>query len=321
MKTIVDKIYGKVKINEPILIELLQSPSILRLKDISQYGIPDKYYHHENYSRYEHSVGVMFLLRKLGATLEEQVAGLLHDVSVLTFSHVADWVFSRGAEGFEDFHDSVHGDFVKQTEIPKILESFHFSVERILNEENFPLLEKKIPDLRADRVDYALREFKYWLNPKIVNNCLNALANFNGEIVFVSRKAAFKFATNFLELQSQHWGGYEATARYHLFSQALQIALKERIIIREDFSKKEVVVLRKIEKTQNKEVREILTILRKKEIKNFKCRLGRKVIKKFRWVDPKVVVNGELVKLSEIQTRFQKLVHKHREINRQGLIV
>jgi hypothetical protein len=79
-----DKIYGKVKIEEPVLLKLLKSPSVLRLKNISQFGVPDLYYHFKNYSRYEHSVGVMILLRKLGATLEEQVAGLLHDVSVLT---------------------------------------------------------------------------------------------------------------------------------------------------------------------------------------------------------------------------------------------
>jgi len=75
-----DKIFGKVKINEPVLLELLKSPPILRLKSISQFGVPDKYYHIKNFNRYEHSMGVMILLRKLGATPEEQIAGLLHDV-------------------------------------------------------------------------------------------------------------------------------------------------------------------------------------------------------------------------------------------------
>lgn len=85
MRVIGDDIYGEIKINEPILLKLLGSPSILRLKKISQCGVPDRYYHLKNYSRYEHSVGAMILLRKLGATLEEQVAGLLHDVSAGPF--------------------------------------------------------------------------------------------------------------------------------------------------------------------------------------------------------------------------------------------
>jgi hypothetical protein len=103
-----DKIYEKVEIEEPVLLELLKSSSVLRLKNISQFGVPDKYYHFKNYSRYEHSIGVMILLRKLGATLEEQIAGLLHDVSVLAFSHVIDWVFANGRDGVEDYHDSIH---------------------------------------------------------------------------------------------------------------------------------------------------------------------------------------------------------------------
>lgn len=37
----------------------------------------------------------MLLLRKLGASLEEQLASLLHDISTFAVSHVADWVFAE----------------------------------------------------------------------------------------------------------------------------------------------------------------------------------------------------------------------------------
>jgi len=317
MKVITDNIYGKIKIDEPVLLELLKSPSILRLKKISQYGVPDKYYHFKNYSRYEHSVGVMVLLRTLGATLEEQVAGLLHDVSVLAFSHVADWVFSKGNEGVEDLHDSIHRDFIMETEIPKILEKFGFSVERVLDERNFPLLERKIPDLCADRVDYALREFKYWLNPKITDVCIEHLVNFNGEIVFANRDAAFNFATNFLELQTNHWGGYESTVRYHLFSEALKIALKEGIVLERDFYKDEEAVLSKIKEGPNEEIERMLVVLKKKEIKEFEGTSGRRIVKKFRYVDPKIIVNGKLVRLSQMHPRFPKIIERHRKISRK----
>jgi len=318
---VTDSIYRKIKVEEPVLLELLKSPPVLRLKKISQYGVPNKYYHFKNYTRYEHSVGVMLLLRKLGATLEEQVAGLLHDVSVLAFSHIADWVFSKGSDGVEDLHDSLHRDFIMKTEVPKILKKFDFSVERLLDEKNFPLLERKIPDLCADRVDYALREFKYWLNPKLLKICLKNLVNFNGEIVFAGGDAAFDFATNFLALQTNHWGGYEATVRYYLFSEVLKIALREKIILEDDFYGEEKPILDKLEKSQNEEIQAILVMLRRKEINDFESKLGRKVVKKFRYVDPKVIVNGELVKLSKAVPKFQRIVEKHREISRKGLVV
>ncbi len=197
-----DKIYGIAEIKEPVLLELLESPSILRLKNISQLGVPDKYYCRKNFSRHEHSIGVMILLKKLGATLEEQITGLLHDVSVLTFSHVTDWVFGDGKGGVEDYHDKLHKAFIRATEIPGILEKHNFNPERIFNVNKFTLLEKSIPDLCADRIDYSLREFKYWLNPGIVDSCVGGLVNYNGEIVFSNQETAFSFASNFLELQT-----------------------------------------------------------------------------------------------------------------------
>lgn len=88
-----DCVYGSCKITEPVLIELLQSPVILRLKGINQLGIPPEYDPtNVFFSRYDHSVGVLVLLKKLGASLEEQVAGLLHDSSHTALSHQIDWV-------------------------------------------------------------------------------------------------------------------------------------------------------------------------------------------------------------------------------------
>ncbi len=318
--TINDRIYGKVKIEEPVLLELLKSSSVLRLKNISQFGIPDKYYHiFKNYSRYEHSVGVMIFLRKLGATLEEQIAGLLHDVSVLAFSHISDWVFANGREGVEDYHDTIHEKFVKRTEIPKILEKFDFSLKRILNLENFSLLEKEIPDLCADRIDYALRE----LNPKLVRDCIKSLINFNGEMIFNNEKSAFNFAHKFLELQTKHWGRHEAMIRYHLFSKALKIALAQKILSEKDFYKDELFILNKFEKSQDKTIKELLKILKNKELK-IKSNLGKKskkIVKKFRYVDPKVIFNGKLIRLSQLSPQFVKILAQHRKINKKGLIV
>ncbi len=319
--TINDKIYGKVKIIEPVLLELLKCPSVLRLKNISQFGVPNKYYHLKNYSRYEHSVGVMLLLRKLGATIEEQVAGLLHDVSVLAFSHIADWVFALGDMGVEDYHDEIHEKFVKKTEIPQILEKFSFVLNRILDENNFSLLEKKAPDLCADRVDYAIREFKDWLNSKIVNSCIGGLVNYNGEMVFSNQKIAFDFATNYLELQTQHWGGYQSMARYHLFSKALKIAIDKKILSEGDFYKDEPFVLRKLERVQDEAVIETLKILEDRKLKGFTSSSGKNIVKKFRYTNPRVMSSGKLLQLSELNPKFKRIIEEHRKISQKGLFI
>lgn len=56
-----DLVYGNTIIQEPVLLELIKSPALLRLQHISQYGLPDDYYHLKGYSRYEHSVGVKYI--------------------------------------------------------------------------------------------------------------------------------------------------------------------------------------------------------------------------------------------------------------------
>ena len=89
-----DIVFGRTTITEPVLQELLLSPELNRLKHISSAGyypaVPE--FHHEQVNRFVHSVGVFMLLRRFGAPLEEQIAGLLHDVSHSAFSHTVDYI-------------------------------------------------------------------------------------------------------------------------------------------------------------------------------------------------------------------------------------
>ena len=318
-----DPIYGKTEITEPILSELINSPLLQRLKKLSQYGIPDKYYHLKGYSRFEHSLGVMILLRRLGATLEEQIAGLIHDISHLAFSHVADWVFADGEkrDSNENLQDTLLESFLSGKKVLKIFKKYNLSLERLSREENFSLLEKPTPDLCADRVDYALREFKYWLNPKIVETILKNIINFNGEIAFLDKEVAFAFASNFLELQTQHWGGFESTIRYHFFSQILKKAIEKKIIIKNDFYKDDVYITQKIEKFNEEEINKVLLVLKQKKLAKMDFLAGEKIYKKFRYVDPKIIVGAKLEKLSIVNPKFNKEIEKHRKINEKGFCI
>ena len=57
-------IFGKCKIDDPIIVDLLNSPIIKRLKDVDQSGTPKYFMDLPAYSRYSHSVGVYYLLKK-----------------------------------------------------------------------------------------------------------------------------------------------------------------------------------------------------------------------------------------------------------------
>ncbi|EAS34202.3 phosphoribosyl-aminoimidazole-succinocarboxamide synthase [Coccidioides immitis RS] len=151
-----DALYGGHLITEPILVELLQSPSLLRLHGVSQHGVTGLFGLTPRVTRLEHSVGAFLLVRKVGASVEEQVSALLHDVSHTVLSHVVDWAFST--PGQESFHEVHKKRYIKTTELPEILTKHGFGNLKPLDEELYPLVEKPAPRLCADRLDYALRD-------------------------------------------------------------------------------------------------------------------------------------------------------------------
>jgi hypothetical protein len=309
-----DKIYGTTKIESKAILELIRSKPLQRLKGIAQYGIPDEFYHHKNYSRYEHSVGVMLLLNKLGASEEEQIAGLLHDVSHTAFSHVIDWVVGEG--GAEGYQDEQHEDYILKSEIPHILKKYGYTVERITDYHHFGLLERDSPDLCADRIDYSLREIPL----AVAKACVLALAVADNRIVFIDKEAAAMFARYFLKLQTEHWGGFEAVARYRIFADVLRQVLKDGAVTMADFWQDDDFVLAKLTKSKNETVQAMLRILRSKSLAHL-AKSDKIVYKKFRHVIPHFIEEGSIIRLQDVSQEFAAELERARKANELGVVM
>ena len=150
-----DEIYGEELVHEPVLVELLQSPEVQRLRGICQHGVTGFLGLTPRVTRLEHSVGAFILVRRVGAAIEEQVAALLHDISHTTLSHVIDHALSKPGEG--SYHEVHKTRYLKTTRLPDIL-ARHGISQSVFEEELFPLVEMPSPQLCADRLDYALRD-------------------------------------------------------------------------------------------------------------------------------------------------------------------
>lgn len=315
-----DKIWGKFEIKEKILEELLQSKEVQRLKGIAQFGLPYKYYSLPGFSRYEHSVGVMLLLRKIGASLDEQVAGLLHDVSHTAFSHLIDWVVGdRINEGYQDkkHKESFNGN------LGEILKKHGFSKDNISEYSNFSLLEQPSPDLCADRVDYAIREFNYWAAPKTVSLCKDSLRNYYGKIVFASKEPASAFGVSYIKLQKDHWGGAECTLRWEIFSQILKRGIENKIISIKDFEFDDESVIEKLKNSGDLIINKKLGQLRRKLKYDVVEGLPATyhLHKKFRSVDPYYFEGDRVVRLGEMDRDYACLIEKERVKNKEGLYI
>lgn len=309
-----DRVYGKQRIEEMVSMEIIKSPEMQRLKKISQFGMPDKYYHKKGFSRYEHSIGVFFLVRMLKGGLEAQIAGLLHDVSHTAFSHVADWVF--GDPGKEDYQDNRHLEFIKNSSLSSILQRNGFFAEEVANLHSFHLVDYPAPDLCADRIDYTLREMA--LEDKALKKIrlvLEGLIVFNGKIIFNNENPAVIFSDYYARLNREHWAGYEAKTRYHILAGILRTALSEKILSIEDVENKDdYEILKVLEDSKNNFIFEELGLL-KKGFKVNESSGERPILlkKKFRYVDPLVFRDSKILRLSEINWDYKCTLESDRE--------
>jgi HD superfamily phosphohydrolase len=205
----IETFYGTIEVNEPILLELIHCPAMQRLKNIHQYGVA--YYtktHPEEYTRFDHSLGVFAILKMKNASLEEQIAGLLHDVSHTAFSHVGDWVYTRENQE-DDYQSSIHNLCLIRSGIEEILNRYGFEIDQISpKRKEFVMLEQPLPNLCADRIDYNIQGsyFQKFLTKDETKQLFSDLSFEEGKWVITNQELATKLANFSLFMTKDCWG-------------------------------------------------------------------------------------------------------------------
>ncbi|MBU1975037.1 MAG: HD domain-containing protein [Nanoarchaeota archaeon] len=315
-----NSIYGDTVIEEPVLVRLINCRPVQRLKGIGQSGAAKFVFKGRVVSRYDHSIGVMLLLRRLGASTEEQIAGLLHDIPHTAFSHVIDYVFPNTNQ---DFHEQYHEKILLNSEIPKILEEYGFDVDRILDDKNFQLLERDLPELCADRIDYTFQDMTALdICSEKVRHFLSHLINHENHIVFDSEKVAVDFALQFIKLDSEIWAHPRGVASYIILADALKIALKEKIITKDDLFLDDEGVLKILKDSNNPQILEKLDKLTTEleiELHSEDYHVHNKP--KLRYVDPHFMTSQDLKKVSDVSSEFNKALDVHRAEIEKGFYI
>ncbi|MFA6077330.1 MAG: HD domain-containing protein, partial [Candidatus Paceibacterota bacterium] len=234
-----DKVYGNFNITEPVILELLNSPALKRLRDVDQGGYEPLIAKTRNkgnklsgHDRLAHSVGVYLLLKKYNAPIKEQIAGLIHDVSHSVFSHCIDYAVATGDGKKQNHQDNLFDSFIKKTPIPPILKKYGFDLKYILSDKNFPLKEKLLPDLCADRIDYILREGIIFKEITVIQarEMLDNLTIKNDRWIFKNLKTAKKFARLFYKMNRDYYAGFSAATMFRAVGDCLKYALTKGYI-------------------------------------------------------------------------------------------
>jgi len=256
-----DELYGRTEITEPVLLDLIASEALHRTKGISQHGITAHLGITPPFSRFDHSVGAMLLVRRLGASVEEQVAALLHDISHTAFSHVIDFVFDDHSG--QSYHEEKKEEVIAKSDVPGILERHGIDWREVMDEDQFFLLEQPSPALCADRLDYFLRdlEFLKLATRGEIRASLECLKVVDQRIAIDDADAARWLAYTFIEADRASWSSFREVGLYQLTAEAIKAADRRGFIEEADLWGSDEALWRKLQSADHPEIVSLVKLI------------------------------------------------------------
>jgi HD superfamily phosphohydrolase len=320
-----DRIYGDIDINETVIVDLINSSIFQRLKKISQDGATHFIQPNRNVNRYEHSIGVWYLSKLFNRPIEEQIACLLHDLSHTAFSHVIDFVMKNSKH---EFADEKLKQIILESEIPEILKNNNISLEKVLNKENYPLLENNLPDVSVDRWDYFMRDgfMMNFLPKSLIDDFLSGIYEKNNIFYFKDIKLASLFAILYMNFCRLIWLDPTSHGSYFLLGEAIKIALSDKLIDELDFFTDDEMLLSKLKNSNNKEILRLLDRLSPNKNFVYADKESAEFFgpNKPRCVDPLVEVDGKLERVSDLvyslKYAFKEFNGRYKEIGVSQLV-
>ncbi|MHB2019907.1 MAG: HD domain-containing protein [Candidatus Xenobia bacterium] len=168
-----DPVHGNVRIEEPVVLDLIDSAEFQRLRRIRQLGMCFNTYYGAEHSRFQHSIGAMWIMVRILNTWRDRrlvslsrgerqaamVAALLHDVGHGPFSHALETVFAR-------WHHEEIGRQIIERRLAPVLQSHGVDVPLVLgiidgSGSHRYLNELISSQLDVDRMDYLQRDSLY----------------------------------------------------------------------------------------------------------------------------------------------------------------
>jgi uncharacterized protein len=293
-----DRVYGDVAIDDPGVLALIACPTFERLRGILQAGPSAYAFPFKTVTRYEHSLGVFLLLSRLGAGLRERVAGLVHDISHTAFSHAVDFIFTSHEQ---DHHEGLKPQFLERPDIASALAALGFEPKQFFDDSIYPLLERPLPWLCADRLDYFFRDSLACKvsTPSEIARFLANLTVIDDTIAFTDRLVA-RDAQLLFDVMNQHWWASQTESYiYNEFADALNEGFRLNALQHDDLLADDAHVLARLQAAHSPLITEKLDHIvhfHPDRLRGFEARITPKI----RWLDPPVQVGNSFQRLSEL---------------------
>lgn len=308
----IETFYGTIEVSEPVLLEIIDSKPMQRLKGVHQYGISYYTTHREEYNRFDHSMGVFAILRLKGAPLHEQIAGLLHDVSHTVFSHAGDYIYNPTTHQ-DSYQDDVHSWFLQKYGIGDILKKHGITIEQVIHKSGrFLALEQDLPNLCADRIDYNLQGafFQGFLTKAEIKEIVDDLQFVDGKWVSAKPQLMKKMVRFSLHMTKECWGSPDNYLRSKWLAEVMHRALRLGQISQEDIHfGEDRAIWEKLNHISDGVVQNLFAkIFNAKDhfslVKKEEADIHPKM--KFRGIDPWIKQGNTIVRLTALDPEFGK---------------
>lgn len=334
----IETLMGNFTINDDILLDGLQNGALLRMKNIDQGGPLYYFGYAPKFPRYDHCIGVWGLLRRFGASSQEQLTGLWHDISHTAFSHVADFIFDDGEKGEYSYQDSIHLWYIEHSAAMSLVDKYQISFKQ-LDPDNgdFNMLEQSLPDMCADRIEYNLHTaFLYNIFDKEdINKILNHLhydtVTINKETKITKKWyfddliSAKKFALLPLYFMKTIWNSPFNVVFYKFFSQLIRYSFKNNYLSKDMFHfGNDQEILNILYQIKDPYIESTLVLLKNIE-KTFAIvdseNYDEKICPKFRGIDPLVKTKEMAVaqRLSQLDQNFSLYYNMVKDECKKGI--
>ncbi len=326
---IIPTIFGNVDERNPVILELIASNTMQRLKHIDQSG-PEPYFGASvpYFNRYDHSIGVYALLKRYHVSQQEQIAGLLHDASHTVFSHLADFVFQNGAQRTESYQDDMHGWYLQRSDAAQIMQRHNLTAADISPKNpQFTALEQSFPDMNADRIEYNLHTALILqdLNPAEVQQILAALHYANKKWYFTDIIQAKRLAKLSTYYNKAFWGATHNLAFVTVATAAIKLALERDIISKQEmhFGVDKQIVDR-LKQSTDPQLQKLITLLH--DIDQYCTAADASdydlhIPIKMRGIDPLVLQDGKLQRLSNLCFDIKNELALTKEYTQRGAYI
>ncbi len=309
-----DRIYGRIEIDNPLILELIASNPFQRLKKLNQYGgvnlvYPSKY----QVSRFEHSIGVWHILKTLGASLEVQAAGLLHDIGHTAFSHMVDMALQNTRENFHELNIHRIKNF---NQLMNILKKYHLSLKKI---DDYREVKRSLPDIGADRLDYAVRDYvgATGQNRSLGKKVIKSIKLMDHNIVFSDLSVAKMYAITGLRAMWHVVYEPKVAVVYQAIVEIIRRGFGEKWLSENDLFEDDKTVLKIILNNKSRLDTKYINIFTKR----FSVKEGTAVDfdfhhtkNKIRYFDPLILWKGIKKHLSEVDKTFSKQLKNYLKI-------